>query len=560
MITKKSAQMYCQTGSPSFPVVEATIQSAHNAMMAGNLTCSQLVSSYIQRISAYDRLTNAVREIVTDVMNTAASMDVMLAAYNANGTALPLLFCVPILIKDNFDATDGHLATANGAVALLDNFPSMDATEVAQAKAYGAIILAHGNMAEWAFTNAISIGSAYGVVRNPYSLDRSTAGSSGGPAAGASANYAMISMGTDTGNSIRGPSGHQGLVGLRSSIGQTSRAGIIPLQLNRDIGGPIGRTVTDVAKLFTALTDFSMFPQGYDPRDPVPPQLHPPLQLHPIPHCQWPSGAMIVQNFTIVGNSLGDAPWSGYIPITSTYSNGTVYNTSHFGFNNGSWYTGYGAAGKWEPTSQGACPNFREDLNTYLSTAGSNSKSLLQIYEGGLYHPSVTKSITGPLFTNNFSTSAVLQQNASIAAGYVCTCGEFYNNPCRAEMRARLISSMDAMNLDAFIYPGWGNPPRLIGDLSQAGNTPLGDFSQGLLPSTGAPGIVVPMGLHTTLGTPTTLQIGARPFNESTLIQIAYAYEQLTMHREPPQLFPECVNPVVATSTNTAGTGTATAG
>ncbi|KAA6414342.1 MAG: hypothetical protein FRX49_13713, partial [Trebouxia sp. A1-2] len=250
MITKKSAQMYCQTGSPSFPVVEATIQSAHN------------------RISAYDRLTNAVREIVTDVMNTAASMDVMLAAYNANGTALPLLFCVPILIKDNFDATDGHLATANGAVALLDNFPSMDATEVAQAKAYGAIILAHGNMAEWAFTNAISIGSAYGVVRNPYSLDRSTAGSSGGPAAGASANYAMISMGTDTGNSIRGPSGHQGLVGLRSSIGQTSRAGIIPLQLNRDIGGPIGRTVTDVAKLFTALTDFSMFPQGYDPRDP----------------------------------------------------------------------------------------------------------------------------------------------------------------------------------------------------------------------------------------------------------------------------------------------------
>lgn len=158
-------------------------------------------------------------------MNTAANMDVQLATMLANGTALPLLFCVPILVKDNFDFMDGkytrcqyacadcfdairhskyyklcsghmpgalfvncsrlwemleaitdnagniavltlallctvgHLATANGAVALLDNFPSMDATEVAQAKAYGAIILAHGNMAEWAFTNAISIGS-----------------------------------------------------------------------------------------------------------------------------------------------------------------------------------------------------------------------------------------------------------------------------------------------------------------------------------------------------------------------------------------------------------------
>ncbi|KAL0042039.1 hypothetical protein WJX77_001435 [Trebouxia sp. C0004] len=602
MITKKSAQMYCQTGAPSFPVIEATIQSAHNAMINGSLTCSQLVSSYIQRISAYDRLTNAVREVVPDVMNTAASMDVMLAAYNANGTALPLLFCVPILIKDNFDALDGHLATANGAVALLDNFPSMDSTEVAQAKAYGAIILAHGNMAEWAFTNAISIGSAYGVVRNPYSLDRSTAGSSGGPAAGASANYAMISMGTDTGNSIRGPSirgpsGHQGLVGLRSSIGQTSRAGIIPLVLNRDIGGPIGRTVTDVAKLFTALTDFSMFPQGYDPRDPVTAfRLN---YTHPSNYTQFlnanglqgkrigvissiannpnndpeinakfaqaiadlqAGGATIVQNFAIMGNSLGDAPWSGYIPITDTYDNGTVYNTSAYGYNNGSWYTGYGAAGKWEPISQDSCPNFREDLETYLSTAGSNSKSLLQIYEEGLYHPSVTTSITYPLFESNFSTADVLQQNSSIEAGFVCTCGQFYDNPCRAEIRARLIQSMDAMSLDAFIYPGWGNPPRLIGDLDQAGNTDLGDYSQGLLPATGAPGIVVPMGLHTTLGTPTTLQIGARPFNESTLIQIAYAYEQMTMHRVPPQLFPECVNPVVATTTNTAGIGTASAG
>ncbi|KAL3161962.1 hypothetical protein ABBQ38_009042 [Trebouxia sp. C0009 RCD-2024] len=598
MITKRSAQMYCQTGAPAFPVVETTIQAAHEAMMAGNLTCSQLVSSYIQRISAYDRLTNSVRLVVPDIMSTAATMDTQLAAIVANGTDLPLLFCVPILVKDNFDALDGGVATANGAVALLDNMPKMDSTEVAQAKAKGAIILAHGNMAEWAFTNAISIGSAYGVVRNPYSLDRSTAGSSGGPAAGAAASYAMISMGTDTGNSIRGPSGHQGLVGLRSSIGQTSRAGIIPLQLNRDIGGPIGRTVSDVATLFTALTDFSMFPEGFDPRDPVTAfRLN---YTHPSNYTQFlnpnglkgkrigvissiannpnndadvnahfaqaiadltAAGATVVENFTIVGNSLGDKEWSGYIPITSTADNGTVYNTGAFGFNNGSWYTGNGSAGKWESISQDICPNFREDLETYLSTSGSNSRTLLQIYEEGLYHPSVTQSITGPLFApSNFSTADVLQQPSSKAAGFVCTCGEFYNNPCRMEIRARLIESMDAMNLDAFIYPGWGNPPRLIGDLSQSGNTPLGDFSQGLLPATGAPGIVVPMGLHDTLGTPTTLQIGARPFNESTLIEIAYGYEQATMHRAAPQLFPECTDPVMTTGPSSTSMGVATSG
>ncbi|KAL3141374.1 hypothetical protein ABBQ32_004954 [Trebouxia sp. C0010 RCD-2024] len=626
MITKRSAQLYCQTGAPAFPVVETTIQSAHEAMMAGNLTCSQLVTSYIQRISAYDRLTNAVRLVIPDVMSTAATMDTQLAAILANGTDLPLLFCVPILIKDNFDALDGGVATANGAVALLDNMPKMDSTEVAQAKAKGAIILAHGNMAEWAFTNAISIGSAFGVVRNPYSLDRSTAGSSGGPAAGAAASYAMISMGTDTGNSIRGPSGHQGLVGLRSSIGQTSRAGIIPLVLNRDIGGPIGRTVSDVATLFTALTDFSMFPEGFDPRDPVTAfRLN---YTHPSNYTQFlnpnglqgkrigvissiadnpnndadvnahfaqaiadltAAGATVVENFTITGNSLGDQEWSGYIPITSTYDNGTVYDTGAFGFNNGSWYTGNGSAGKWESISQDLCPNFREDLEAYLSTSGSNSRTLLvstaaplhfvlpvmggittprnlgthQIYQDGLYHPSVTQSITGNLFAPaNFSTADVLQQPSSMASGFICTCGEFYDNPCRMEIRARLIESMDAMNIDAFIYPGWGNPPRLIGDLSQSGNTPLGDFSQGLLPVTGAPGIVVPMGLHDTLGTPTTLQIGARPFDESTLIEIAYAYEQATMHRAAPQLFPECTDPVITTSPSSSsmGAGISTSG
>ena len=84
-----------------------------------------------------------------------------------------------------------------------------------------------------------------------------------------------------------------------------------------------------------------------------------------------------MENFTIMGNSLGDMEWSGYIPVTSTADNGSVIETGAYGYNNGSWYTGFGADGKWESLSQDACPNFREDLEAYLSTAGSNSKSLL---------------------------------------------------------------------------------------------------------------------------------------------------------------------------------------
>eukprot|EP00891_Asterochloris_glomerata_P007203 jgi/Astpho2/7203/Aster-01521 len=549
-LTKSQAQSYCNTGAPAFPVVDATIDDVHSAMLDGSLTCSQLVENYIQRISAYGPQINAVREVNPDIVAEAAAMDAMLPAYQSGAEEMPLLFCVPMLVKDNFDTMG--IATANGAVALLDNFPPQDAT-------------------------------AFGVVRNPFDLDRSSAGSSGGPAAGASANFAMISLGSDTGNSIRGPSGHNGLVGIRSSIGQTSRAGIIPLELNRDIGGPIGRSVSDVAKVFTALTDFSMFPNGVDPRDTVTAfrnnYTHPANYtslLNPnglegkrigvlrsyvdvpfndpeivrlfnqavadleaggrVEELSYMSGrnllnqvhgAEIVDNFTISGNSLGDQEWSGYVPVTTIADNGSIVNTGEYGFNNGSWYVGFGAEGHWESDSADACPNFREDLEAYLSTSGSHYRTLQDIYTDGLFHPTVASSIASYVYQSNFSTSAILQQPASKAANLTCTCGQFFDNPCRVEERARLIESMDADGIDAFIYPGWGNPPRLIGDLDQTGASPLGDFSQGLLPGTGAPGMVVQMGLHANLSTPTALQIGARPFDEATLFEIGYAYEQL---------------------------------
>lgn len=126
------------------------------------------------------------------------------------------------------------VATTNGAEALLDALPYQDATMIKQVKDAGAIILAKTNLAEWAFSNQKSLGSVFGTTRNPYDLNRVTTGSSGGTAAGVCASLGMIGFGTDTGNSIRGPSSAQGLVGIRSTIGATSRAGIAPLRLSRE--------------------------------------------------------------------------------------------------------------------------------------------------------------------------------------------------------------------------------------------------------------------------------------------------------------------------------------
>src|SRR6516164_10622197 len=126
----------------------------------------------------------------------------------------------------------------------------------------GAIVLAKSNMAEWAFSPYLTESSIGGVTRNPYDLDRVPAGSSGGTGAAVAASLGEIGLGTDTGNSIRGPSSHNALVGIRPTMGLTSRSGIIPLYFGNDIGGPMARSVEDAARLLEVVA-------GYDPSDPV---------------------------------------------------------------------------------------------------------------------------------------------------------------------------------------------------------------------------------------------------------------------------------------------------
>src|SRR6185503_19577613 len=121
------------------------------------------------------------------------------------------------------------------------------------------IVLAKSNMAEWAFTPYETVSSILpGYTKNPFALDRVTAGSSGGTAAAVSANLGEVGLGTDTGNSIRGPSAHTALVGIRSTMGLTSRAGVVPLNFSADIAGPMARTVADAVAILQVVA-------GYDP-------------------------------------------------------------------------------------------------------------------------------------------------------------------------------------------------------------------------------------------------------------------------------------------------------
>src|SRR5215218_6722078 len=260
MIVLATSLLAAQQPPPPAPfrVEEATIAEIHAAMKAGRLTCRALVDTYLRRIETYDKNGPGINALVVlnpDAQKQADDLDRRFA----QGGPVGALHCIPAIVKDNFETIG--LQSAAGSLSLKGFISNKDAFQVKRIKEAGAIVLAKSNMAEFAFSPYETVNSILpGYSRNPYSLDRVTAGSSGGTAAAVAANFGTIGLGSDTGNSIRGPSSHQALVGIRSTMGLTSRAGVMPLNLLADVAGPMARTVEDAVAVFQVVV-------GSDPDD-----------------------------------------------------------------------------------------------------------------------------------------------------------------------------------------------------------------------------------------------------------------------------------------------------
>ncbi len=243
-----------------FDPYETSVLEIHEAMAAGDVTARQLVEYYLARIEAYDKQGPAINSIITVNPNALERADELDRAYRRNGLTGPL-HGIPMIVKDNYDTAD--MPTSGGSLALKDSVPPDDAFQVQRIRDAGAIIIAKSNLFEFAFSPYETVNSVLpGHTRNPYALNRVPAGSSGGTGASIAANLAVVGLGTDTGNSIRGPSSHNALVGVRSSMGLTSRDGIVPLYFDHDIGGPMARSVADAAIVLGVIA-------GHDAADPV---------------------------------------------------------------------------------------------------------------------------------------------------------------------------------------------------------------------------------------------------------------------------------------------------
>lgn len=481
---------------PALPIdpVETTVAEVHAAMRAGTLTSRALVEAYLARIEAYDDTLNAILLVNPNALVEADRLD---SLYRASGQLLPL-HGIPILVKDNYDTFD--LPTTAGSAALAGLVPPDDAFQVRKLREAGAIVLAKTNMAEWAFSPYLTESSMGGVTRNPYDLSRVPAGSSGGTAAGIAANLGLIGLGTDTGNSIRGPSGHNALVGIRSTMGLTSRDGIVPLYLRNDIGGPMARTVEDAARVLDVIA-------GYDPADPVTARSE---GRKPASYLDFldPTG--------LDSARIGVFRW--YLRPDSTHPE--VLSLTERALADmealGAVIVDPFEVPDLPLTEDIWCEVFAHDVAAYFATRGPDFpyRTLRDVYATGRYAPYIEGSLK---FAAEWTEPP---------------CPDVYTHEPNIRFRETLLAAMDAAGVDAVVYPTWSWPARKIGDL----DSPSGDNSQYLSPQSGLPAIQVPTGF-TTEGLPVGMTFIGRAFSEADLIRFAYAYEQATHRRVPPEGF-----------------------
>jgi Asp-tRNA(Asn)/Glu-tRNA(Gln) amidotransferase A subunit family amidase len=242
----------------AFDVTEKSIRDLQAAMVDGRVTSEKLVELYLERIAAYDQSGPRLNAVVYINPNAARDARELDAERKARGPRGPL-HGIPVLLKDNFETRD--MPTTGGSLALRGIVPPRDAFQVAQLRRAGAVLLGKVNLHELAL-GLTSVSSLGGQTLNPYDVTRAPGGSSGGSGVAAATCFAAFTLGTDTSGSIRIPSSHNSLVGLRPSAGLSSRAGIIPFGHTQDTGGPMARTVEDAALVLDVTV-------GYDPADPT---------------------------------------------------------------------------------------------------------------------------------------------------------------------------------------------------------------------------------------------------------------------------------------------------
>ena len=488
---------------PEFDVFEQSILQLQEAMTNDRVTSRQITEQYLARIEAFDRQgpeLNSIIAINERALDQAEALDHERAETGARGP----LHGVPVVVKDNYDMVG--MPTTGGSIALADWYPPDDAFQVAKLKEAGAVIIAKTNMHELAY-GITTISSLGGQTRNPYDPSRNPGGSSGGTGVAVAASFAAAGMGSDTCGSIRIPSAHHALVGLRGTIGLSSRDGIIPLALTHDIGGPLTKSVTDLA----IMLDVTVGVDSADPTTELSQGHIPPTYIDFLQEGAL-DGARIGTLEFLLGTAPKDQPVRRVIQEALDAMEAAGAEIIELELPD------------LEDLMEGRGPilnEFRVQLAEYLETPGTPVKSLQEILDAGLFHETLEINLRRAAGEPGLDDPRYIEALAR-----------------REVVRQTVLSAMKTHQLDAIAYPTIRRTAAPIGVPQQGTNCKLAPLS-------GLPAIVVPAG-YAADGMPVGLEMLGPAWGDGEVIRLAYSFEQLTNHRRPPAATPSLyVDPTV---------------
>ena len=488
----------------NFEFNETTIDELQQKMQSGELTSVEICQKYLDRIKLVDPLLKSVIELNPDALEIAQQLD----DERKVGKILGPLHGIPILFKDNIDTGDKMQTTA-GSLALKGNIAPQDAFIINKLRDAGAVVLGKTNLSEWANFRSTNSSSGWsgrgGQVRNPFCLDRSPCGSSSGTGAAVSANLCAVGIGTETNGSIVCPSGINGLVGIKPTLGMWSRSGIIPIAHSQDTAGPMARTVKDAAILLGVLAEF-------DPND---------AETHIEKGEIFNDYTQFLNAVDLSGMRIGIA--SQMIPenrkvkalfdaAVDALKSKEAEIVEEVKFEN---------MRKWgDPSYQVLLYEFKADLNKYLAEhPDAPVKSMAEIIE--FNKKNADREM--PWFDQEIFEEAQ-------AKGDLTT--EEYLKALEESKRFAGKEGIDAViaehKLDAIIAQT--NGPAWTIDWVNSDHFSGGSSSPAAI--SGYPNVTVPMGFVHDL--PVGISFFGKAWSEPTLLKIAFAFEQATKHRKAP--------------------------
>ena len=509
--------MVMSNAAHALSVEEASVADVQAAFLSGQMTARELVTEYLKRIDAYDKQGPYINSIINLNPNALAEADALDEKLKRTGKLSGPMHGIPVLIKDCIDAA-GMPMTA-GFQGWKNYYPPTDAPLVAKIKASGAIVIGKASLSEFTNGGGDNINSVLaGYARNPYNTAFATGGSSGGTGAAIAANFALVGVGTDTGGSVRMPSAHNALAGLRPTVGLISRTGIQPNDSVRDTAGPMARTVTDMAHLLDAMV-------GIDAKDAA----------------TLKSKGHIAK--TYVSSLKRDALKGARLGVLRQVFTDKVTDPriiKHFE----QTLTELRNAGA-EIVDTFVVPEI-EGLPRAPQTPARRKADMIKFLAD---HPGIPYA--SPQAMADSKLAHPLHQ---AGLEMVAASGDPESDPAtikgletEATYRTAFTNAMDTGKIDALVFPTWAQLPVVNGDRNtqvmtdeanpKGGVTGLGSSLTFVGSTLQWPALSVPSG-YLGQGLPVGLQILGRAWDESKIIGYAYAYEQATHYRRPPASTP----------------------